>query len=176
MNLHMMTGFPKRLALILLAVLSLSAIAISAMPAAAQEVAPEQLALARKYIDITDQSSLYETTLVQTAVNTMKAIVSQNPELDAPTNAAITKTLDYYKGRKGDLMDQFARIYAQTFTMEELQAIVTFYESPAGLKLAKANAEINKSMKLVLKVYEGNLNKEFYAKVRAELKAGGFDI
>lgn len=171
-----MTVFSKRAALIVLAALSLTAMLASVVPATAQELAPEQLTLARKYVDLTDTSGIYEQALVQTAVNTMKSIVAQNPELDAPTNAAITKTLDFYKTKKGDLMDQFARIYAQAFSVEELQAIVDFYESPAGSKLAKANAELNQSLQLVMKVFQTNLNTEFYAKVRAELKAGGYNV
>ncbi|RYE52690.1 MAG: DUF2059 domain-containing protein, partial [Rhizobiaceae bacterium] len=98
------------------------------------------------------------------------------PEIIEQTNAAITKVIEEYRGRKGELLDQFARVYALRFTMEELQAIVTFYESPTGQKLAQANSEINTDLQRVMQVFSNNLKREFFAKVRAELKAQNIEI
>lgn len=170
-----MTFFTKRASLLMAAFLSLAAM-FAAMPASAQELAPEHLAVARKYIELTDKSGIYEVSLVKTAVETMRTIITQNPEITQPVDDAITKTLDEYKGKKGDLLDQFARVYALNFTIEELQEIVAFYESPVGAKLATANATLNESLQAVMQVFETNLKTEFFAKVRAELKAGGYDV
>jgi hypothetical protein len=144
--------------------------------AQAQELSPEHLDLARRYIELTDKSGIYEVSLVSTAVDTMSTILRQNPDIADPVNTAIEKTLEGYKGNKGQLMDQFARVYALTFSMEELQQIVAFYESPVGSKLATANAQLNDSLQRVMQVFEVNLKQEFFAKVRAELKAAGFDV
>lgn len=170
-----MTFLKKRASLLIAAFLSLAA-AFAAMPASAQELAPEHLAIARKYIELTDKSGIYEVSLVETAVETMRTIITQNPEIMDPVDKAITKTLESYKGKKGDLLDQFARVYALNFTMDELQVIVAFYESPVGSKLAAANASLNQSIQMVMRVFETNLKTEFFAKVRAELKAGGYDV
>ena len=152
--------------------------AVVSLPAGAQEteLAPEHLAVARKYVDLTDKSGIYEVALVETAVETMRAMVSRNPEIVEPVDEAISKSLEEYKGRKGELMDQFARVYALNFTMEELQQIVAFYESPVGMKLASANATLNESLQTVMQVFEVNLKNEFFASVRAELKDAGYDI
>lgn len=168
--------FPnKRASFLMAALLSLASL-FAAIPATAQELAPEHLALARKYIELTDKSGIYEVALVTTAVETMRTIVSQNPEITKPVDEAITKTLEAYRGKKGDLLDQFARVYALTFTVDELQQIVAFYESEVGIKLATANASLNASLKTVMEVFEINLKTEFFAKVRAELKAAGYDV
>jgi len=151
-------------------------LAVSATPAAAQEIAPEHLSLARQYIDLTDKGNVYEGMLISTAVDTMRTIVQQNPELVEQTDAAITKTLDFYREKKGDLLDQFARIYALSFSPEELTVIVDFYKSDIGQKLATANATINDRIQTVVGVFNANLGREFFAKVRAELKAAGFDV
>ncbi|MNL74118.1 hypothetical protein D3C87_1996880 [compost metagenome] len=74
------------------------------------------------------------------------------------------------------MLDQFARVYALRFTMDELQTIVTFYESPTGQKLAQANAEINTDLQRVMQVFTNNLQREFFAKVRAELRAQNVEI
>jgi hypothetical protein len=175
MGVSMKMGFAVRAKALVAVVLSAGMIAL-AMPAVAQEVAPEHLALARKYVDLTDRSAIYEVTIVETGIETMRQIVQQNPEIIEQTDAVITKTIEEYKGRKGELLDQFARVYAVRFSMDELQQIVTFYESPVGAKLAQANAEVNVDMQRVMEVFTGNLKREFFAKVRADLRAQGIEI
>lgn len=147
-----------------------------AAPAMAQEIAPEHLALARKYIELTDKSDVYELAMVKIGIDTMKVILPQNPTLQKPISDAISKVLETYKGRKGELLDQFARVYALQFSMEELQKIVDFYQSPVGQKLATANATLNQDIKAVMKVFDNNARVEFLAQVRAELKAKGYNV
>lgn len=147
-----------------------------AAPVMAQEVAPEQLALARKYIDLTDRGAIFEATVVETGIQTMRQIVSQNPEIGEQTNEVIGEVIKQYAGRKGELLDQFARVYATRFTMEELQQIVDFYDSPTGQKLASANSELNADVGRVLRVYTNNLRTEFFAKVRAALREQGVEL
>ncbi len=168
-------GLTGRAKALLAVTLSAGLFALAA-PAMAQEVPPEQLALARKYVELTDRSAIYEVTLVETGVQTMRQIIQQNPELVDATDKAISKVLEEYKGRKGELMDQFARVYAVRFTNEDLQQIVAFYESPVGQKLAQANSELNTDLQRVLMVFTNNVQREFFAKVRSELRANGVEI
>lgn len=175
MGISMMTGVMTR-ARALLAVALSAAMLVVAVPAMAQEVPPEQLALARKYIDLTDRAAVYEITLVEIGIGTMRQIVQQNPEIMDETDAAVGKVLEEYKERKGELLDQFARVYAVRFTVEELQEIVAFYETPTGKKLAQANTEVNSDLQAVLQVFTNNTRSEFFAKVRAELRAQGFEV
>jgi len=170
-----MTGVMMRVKALLAVALSVGILALSA-PAMAQEVPPEQLALARKYVDLTDRAAVFETTMVEIAIGTMRQIVQQNPEISEQTDAAISKILEEYKGRKGELLDQFARVYAVRFTIEELQEIVAFYESPTGMKLSLANTEANMDLQRVLQVFTTNMRPEFFAKVRAELRAQGIEV
>ena len=171
-----MTFSLGRSALAFVAAIGLAVSFSAALPVSAQELAPEHLALARKYVDLTDKSAVYEVTIVQAGINTMKQFIQQNPEISKQLDAAITATIDEYKGRKGELMDQFARVYAARLTMDELQKIVDFYSTPAGKKLAQVNFEANQDLAKVLQVFQNNLSVEFVAKVRARLKAEGIDV
>src|SRR5690606_28882043 len=111
-----------------------------------------------------------------TGVQTLELISSQNTELFEPTRDAIGVVVQQYSGRKGELLDQFARVYAVRFTMDELREIVAFYESETGQTLSLANAELNGDLQAVMQVFTNNLRQEFLAKVRAELRAKGFEI
>ena len=62
------------------------------------------------------------------------------------------------------------------FTQDELQQIVTFYESPAGQKLADSAFGINRDAGKVMQLYAYNFGTEFVTKVRSELKAEGFKL
>src|SRR5688572_4938323 len=127
------------------ALVAIAFAAAAALPAgvSAQELAPEHLALARPYVDLTDKASVYGITLVEVGIETMQTLVAQHPDKYDVVDQAITKTLDAYKAKKGELMDQFARVYAQRLTMEELQEVVDFYSSPAGQKLAVVASQSN---------------------------------
>jgi uncharacterized protein len=147
--------------------------AFGATMAFAQEIDPAQLALARKYVDLTNKGQVYEVILVQTAQKTSNLFVTQDPKDGDKINDVIGKILETYKGKHDDLFNQIARIYAVSFTPQEMQQIVDFYSSPAGQKLANSAANINSDVQKVMQVYTYNLGTEFVTKVRAELKAEG---
>lgn len=175
MGIATMTGMMTRAKALLAMVLG-AVMLTSAVAAVAQEVPPEQMALARKYVDLTDSAGVYEIALVEIGMGTLSQLTTQNPELAEEVDLAIGKVLETYQGRKGELLDQFARIYATRFTLEELQQIVAFYETPTGQKLASANTEVNSDLQAVLQVFTNNTRSEFFAKVRAELRAQGFEV
>lgn len=156
-------------------VLLVSALGVTS-GAIAQELTPERLDLARKYVDLTDPTQVYERLLVQVGIATMRTVVSTNPELTDQVSASIGKVIDEYKSHRADLMDQFARVYALRFTEEELQQIVDFYSSDVGQKLAQQNAEAQKDLQAVIRVFTSNLRTEFYAKVKADLHDQGIEI
>jgi hypothetical protein len=158
------------------AALALSLAFGAVAPSLSQEIPPEQLQLARRYVDLTDKAGIYEAVLVQTAAQTSKLLSQSNPEISDKIDAAIGKILEQYKGKKDDLFNQFARVYATTFTQDELTQIVAFYETPAGVKLASSALDINKGIRAVMVVFTNNFGTEFVTKVRAELKAQGYNV
>jgi hypothetical protein len=170
-------ALPSRLGQwIALAAVALSLAFGAVAPSLAQEIPPEQLALARKYVDLTNKAGIYEAILVQTAAQTSKLLSQSNPEISAKIDEVIGKTLETYKGKNDELFNQFARVYATTFTQGELQEMVTFYSTPTGQKLASSAMEVNKGIGAVMKVYTYNFGTEFVTKVRTELKAQGYNV
>jgi hypothetical protein len=157
------------------AILSLSMLAMAA-PVMAQEISPDQLALARKYVDLTDKVDVYGTTITDVAARTLQQILKLNPGIQQQATDAVTDVVKTYKTQRATLMDQVARVYAQHFTTDELQQIVTFYSSPAGQKLASTNFTINQELQKVMSLFQINLATEFFAKVRADLKGKGVDF
>jgi len=156
------------------AVLALS-LGLTAAPSLAQEISPDQLALARKYVDLTNKAQIFEAILAQTAAQTSKLLSEHNPDITDKIDATIGKVLETYKGKRDELFNQLARIYAVSFTPDELQQIVTFYQTPAGQKLATNAFDINRDAAKVMQVYAYNFGTEFVTKVRADLRAQGLN-
>lgn len=157
------------------AMLALS-LSLATLPATAQEISPDQLALARKYVDLTNKAQIYAAILAQTAAQTSKLLSQQNPDITDKIDDVIGKTLETYKDKNDDLFNQIARVYAATFTPEELQQMVAFYETPTGQKLAGAAFDLNRDVAKIMKVYTYNFGTEFVTKVRAELKEQGYKL
>ena len=148
----------------------------AALPAQSQEISPEQLALARKYVDLSDKAQIYEATMVMTAQQTSKLLTQSNPEIAKQINEAIGKALEARRGKKDDLFNQIARIYAVSFSTEELQQIIAFYETPAGQKLLSESMSINQDVQVVMNIWTSNNGTEFVREVRAALKAAGYNV
>jgi hypothetical protein len=157
-----------------MAVLALAMAFGAAAPALSQEIAPETLALARKYVDLTNKAQIYEAVLAQTADQTSKLLSSQNASITDKIDATIGKILETYKGKGDDLYNQFARVYAATFTPDELKQMVDFYSTPAGQKLASSALQVNQDISKVMQVFTYNFGTEFVSKVRADLKSQGY--
>ena len=177
MGTNSMIYMMKRAAILVALLSSIVAVGV-ATPALAQqtEVAPEHLAIARKYVDLTDRVSIYEVTLVETAVQTMRTILAQNPEIFEPVDQAISKALESYKDRKGELMDQFARMYALNFTIEELEEIVKFYEVARGHEALDRQCDAQPVHAVDHVDLPGEPAPEFFAQVKANLKEAGYDV
>ncbi|HVY52448.1 MAG TPA: DUF2059 domain-containing protein [Devosia sp.] len=152
------------------------AMSLSVSPVLAQEISPDQLALARKYVDLTNKAQIYEAILAQTAAQTSKLLSQQNPDITDKIDDVIGKTLETYKGKNDDLFNQIARVYATMFTQEELQQMVAFYQTPTGQKLASTAFDVNRATAKIMQVYTYNFGTEFVTKVRAELKAEGYKL
>ncbi len=165
----------KKSLLLVLTTLALTSMALT-NATTAQELSPAHLALAQRYVQLTDKSQIYERALIETGISTMRTILSQNPEITDQVSAAIGEIIKQYADRKGELFEEFARIYALRFTQEELTEIVAFYESDIGQKLARENVNANQDLKAVMTIFKRNLNTEFFAKVRVALREQGIDL
>lgn len=170
-----MTFLPK-LRRIAVALVISGATFISIAPAQAQqEISPEHLAIAREYVDMTDSAQLYERTLVEMGLQVMRVMIQEDPSLRDPLINALQTVYDGYLLDRDALYNQFARIYAIRFSVDELQEIVDFYRSDVGVRLLEQNPTINEDLQTVLAVWSRNTSNEFLARVRSELRNQGYN-
>ncbi|MGQ0671872.1 MAG: DUF2059 domain-containing protein [Hyphomicrobium sp.] len=70
------------------------------------------------------------------------AASAQGPAAGAATKSGMDVVLDKFRGHREAMLDDFAAIYAQRFTAEELQTIAAFYRSGPGAKFVTAMPEL----------------------------------
>lgn len=149
---------------------------VSVVPAQAQlEISPEHLSKAREYVDMTDSAQIYERALIQMGLRVMRLMIQQDPALRDPLAAALDTVYQGYLADRDPLYNQFARIYAIRFSIEELQEIIDFYNGDVGQKLLAQNPTINEDMQTVMQVWSRNTANEFLSRVRAELRNEGYN-
>jgi len=143
------------------------------LTASAQELSPDHIAVARKFVDLSYKITTFEKTLIQTGIDVSDQILKQNPDLEEESNKAIGDAIAYFAKQKDEVLNQFARVYALRFTMDELKEMNAFYETPTGQKLAGLQSTIDQDIVKLFQLYAQNMRTEFYARVRADLIAGG---
>ncbi len=144
--------------------------------AAAQEISPDHLAVARKLVDLQDHGATWERAVVNTAVEATRAFINDNPDLAKPISDTAEQVMASYRDQKSALFDQYARIYAVNYSVEELNELIAFYSSDIGQKWLKNTPEVNRALQLALTVYENNVSREFIAKMRASLAEQGYNL
>jgi uncharacterized protein len=156
--------------------LPLFAVALVAFaPAAYAQHKPsaEEMAVANKLIRITGATNLFKPLIAGVIEQAKTPFLQQDPALAKDLNEIASKINADLEPRFSELTTEVATLYATHFTDQELKAILTFYQSPAGQKLlAEQPGIINSSMKFA-QGWANKLSDEVIAKMREELKKRG---
>jgi hypothetical protein len=114
----------------------LSGVALGSV-AHAQEASPEQLKAARAAIDAIGATTQFDNILPGLAERLKADLIQDSPNYQDQITAEVDKQALALAPRRADLEKEAALTYAKTFTVEELNAIASFYGSPVGQKLLK---------------------------------------
>jgi len=116
---------------------------------AADGVTPEQIKAARAAINAVGATTKFDVILPTIAEQLKQQLIQATPNFEPVINEIVdAKAIEFAK-RRSDLENEAAKVYATSFTIEELNAITAFYTSPAGKKLMTngpiALRELNKA-------------------------------
>ena len=111
------------------------ALLVVATGAQAQDIDEAHLAAARDAVGAIRATQQFDNILLAAALNLKSQLIQTNPDLQDIISATVDETALSLAGRRGDLEDEAARVYAAYFSEEELRSIADFYASTAGQKL-----------------------------------------
>ncbi|WP_438747967.1 DUF2059 domain-containing protein [Pararhizobium sp. O133] len=150
-----------------------TAIILSAVmvPARAQDVTEDQIKAARAAIAAIAATNGFDNILPNLAERLKTTLIQSSPNYQE----LITKTVDdkalELASRRSDLEREAATIYAKTFTVDELNAIATFYASDAGKKLLNDGPIAQREMIKAADIWAAGVSRDLNAAASKELGA-----
>ncbi len=119
--------------------LALLACVLASAPVLAQqqEISPARMTAARELMAASKVRETFDATLARM----MAAQIEANPEMHQYEQVMRDFFGKYMKW--DDMEPEFARVYAETYTEEEMRDLATFYRTPLGQRLVATTPELS---------------------------------
>jgi hypothetical protein len=151
-------------------------IGLAAPVQAQNKPSPAAVAMAKEIITITGATTLF-TPLIPGVIEQAKIIfLQQDPSLSKDLNAVAEQLRTKLAPRLSEVTDEVARLYATTFTEEELKQLLAFYKSPLGTKLVKQQPVIAENSVRFAQDWANKLSEQVMPMIRAEMKKKGHNL
>jgi hypothetical protein len=152
-------------------------LALTGVPAAAQQPAspvkpasPAAIAAAKEILALKNASAMYANAVPNIVQKTKDQLLQTNLNYQKDLGEVAVVVAQKLAGREKEIGDGMAKAYASEFTEQELKDLVTFYKSPLGQKLLKAEPRaIQYSMSYMnqwAQTFAETVNAEFRAEMR----------
>jgi hypothetical protein len=105
-----------------------------------------------------------------------RSFMSVAPDKGKEIREVFDQLVPRFLERKGELIDQIAALYAAELTLQELNAIIAFYKSPAGLKFAGLQPKIVRESMVLGQSWGQRIGAEIEQQARQELRRRGVDM
>lgn len=149
-----------------------------AAPAMAEQQAvdKERLALGKEVLEVSGAAASFEKVLDIMGGQIFKMLVAQKPDKADKIREFFIPMMKEMAARKGELMEQAGRIYAEEFTAAELKELVAFYKTPVGQKLARRIPIIMRKMNAAGSTWGRQVARDIIKKAKEEAKRRGIDL
>ncbi|UPJ59486.1 DUF2059 domain-containing protein [Bradyrhizobium sp. 192] len=121
--------------------------------ASAQAPSPEAMSAARKLVVTLKVADQYRVLLPQLLLKLRPVVAQDRPEIERDYEAVTAPGSGIYAPFVASMVERIAVVYAQSFSVDELRQIDSFYAQPAGKKLleksdalAQASAQIGQDV------------------------------
>jgi uncharacterized protein len=145
-------------------------------PARAQQPSANAIALAKQIITVKGSANMFDPILPNLVDKTRAMLLQTNPMLSKDLNDVATKVRTEMSPRTSELLTEMAKLYAASFTEQELKDALAFYKSPVGQKISAAEPRILQQTFEVVNVWSDKIGEEIIGKMRAEMKKKGHDL
>jgi hypothetical protein len=169
----MISNSPARLLHIVLLALAVTAMAA---PARAQQPSAAAIATAKEIIIAKGSATLFNT-IGNNVIEQSKAMLLQtNPTLTKDLNDVAAKLQRDYAVHMAEPLNDAAKLYASSFSEQELKDILAFYQSPVGKKVADRETGILEKSLSDLDAWAAKFSEEMLARMRAEMRKRGHEL
>lgn len=152
------------------------ALAVSSPAAYAQQPSAAAMATAKDIVTISGSTELFTPLIAGVVEQAKLLLLQQNPNLSKVLNEVAEKLRADLAPRFVELGNETARLYATSFTEQELKDLLAFYKSPLGKKVITEQPKIADSSLRFAQNWANALSDEVIAKMREELKKRGHPL
>ncbi len=155
------------------------ALMLCGAPAQAQQVKPPSataIAYAKEILAAKNVSTLYQGAVPGLVQRTKDVLLQANLNYQKDLNEVAVKVAKDLAGREQEIGEQMAKIYAGSFTEQELKDLVAFYKSPLGAKVIAQEPAAFASARQFMDQWAQKFAEEINGRFRAEMKARGKEI
>lgn len=152
--------------------------AVAASPGTSSAQAPDatRTAAAKQMMELAGSAAQFDQVMPLMSQQMSQAFKNIAPGNAAEIDDVFRQLVPRFVARKGELLDQIAALYATEMTLDELNAIVAFYKSPAGVKFASVQPKILRDSIALGQRWGQRIGAEFAEEARRELKKRGIDL
>lgn len=148
---------------------------LGAGSAFAADPSPEHIKAARGTIAAVGATANFDAILPTIAGQIKEQLIQATPNYEAVITEIVDDQAIKIAARRSNLEQEAAKVYAQTFSVEELNAITAFYTSPVGKKLLEngpiAQRELAKAADIWATGISRDLSKASTEAINAKLSA-----
>ena len=162
----------------LLIAATILAVLAGASSAQIPDKAPDKarIAAAKQMMELAGSAAQFDQVMPLMSQQMSQAFKNIAPGSATEIDDVFRQLVPRFVARKGELLDQIAALYATEMTLDELNAIVAFYKSPAGLKFASVQPKILRESMTLGQRWGQRIGAEFADEARRELKKRGIDL
>ncbi|MXN67120.1 DUF2059 domain-containing protein [Stappia sp. GBMRC 2046] len=139
-----------------------------------EKVAPEHLEAAKNAVQAAKVLDTYDNMLPLIADQTRTLFVRSNPsaaaEIDEVVNTIALEMVD----KRAQLNNTIYRVWARRFSIEELNQIAEFYNSPVGQKFSRLGQELTALSVGAGKQWSDRISTQMVSQAREQLKERGY--
>lgn len=139
--------------------------------ASAQEISPEHLKQARSAIAAIGATDQFDAILPQAADALKLELIQKDPNLEALITTTVDNEVLSLVGRRTDLENESARVYAKVFTEAELKAIAEFYATDVGKKLISDGPLATRQLVEAANIWQTGVGRDLAQNVADKIKA-----
>ena len=134
------------------------------------------ITLAKEIIVVKGGSQLYDSIVPNIIERAKGVFLQQNPMIGRDLNEVAARLRTELNPRSAELVNDVAKLYATTFTEQELKDLLAFYKSPAGKKIITEEPVILEKSARSADSWIPKFAEEVMAKFRIEMKKKGHEL
>lgn len=145
-------------------------------PAGAQEISQSHLEAALAAVQSAGAARGFDSVLPALAERVKSRLIRVRPDLHREISTVVENVALSLAGRRSDLNDAVARVWAKSFTEDELVTIAEFYKSPTGQKFADIGPTVIQDSLKSVEAWSTRIGEELYEKAREDLIKQGYEF